>query len=318
MRAVALVMAASLLAACGSGGESPNASGETQTLRVVTNFGTIYYGLLLGLDLLSEENSDLTIEHVQLSAGGDSLTALASDQADLVSVGVSPVLIGREAGVPAKFGGALVTAHVALVAMDDKYQSLADFEEGDAIATPGPYAVGSIALLGAAMRELGDWKKVQDLFRMMPHPDAVAALVQGEVAAHMATPPFLQQDLAEGAREVIGGDDLLNAPVPLGAFAFSESFYEKNPNLAAQVTKAIEKGTKMINDDPEGAAQRIAAMDAVKAPAEQVLVELTEQGIKFDTKFSGYKETAETMQQMGLIKQVVPLADVSFPGVSGE
>ncbi|MER7417212.1 ABC transporter substrate-binding protein [Micromonospora peucetia] len=318
LRAAAAATVIALVAACGSTSEgTTGADGETNTVRVVTNFGTIYYGLLLGLDLLAEERPDLKIEHVQLSAGGDSLTALASNQADVVSVGVSPVLIAREKGVPVRFGGSLVTAHVALVAMDGKYRSLADFQPGDQIATPGPYAVGSIALLGAAMRELGDWKKVQGMFRMMPHPDAVAALTQGEVQAHMATPPFLQQGLAKGAREVIGGNKLLGAPVPLGAFAFNESFHKANPKVYAALVDAIRRGTAMINDDPQAAAARIAGLDAVQTTKDKVLVELTEQGIKFNTEFAGYTETADTMLQMGLIKKKPALSDVSLPNVTG-
>ncbi|WP_213453698.1 ABC transporter substrate-binding protein [Rhizomonospora bruguierae] len=318
LRAAAAGTVIALLAGCGSTSTGATGSdGETSTVKVVTNFGTIYYGLLLGLDLLAEEHPDLKVEHVQLSAGGDSLTALASGQADLVSVGVSPVLIAREKGLPVRFGGALVTAHIALVAMDEKYRSLADFQAGDQIATPGPYAVGSIALLGAAKRELGDWKKVNGMFRMMPHPDAVTALTQREVQAHMATPPFLQEDLAKGAHEVIGGNSLLGAPVPLGAFAFSETFHKANPKRYAALVDAIERGTAMINTDPQAAATRLAGIKAVQTTKEKILVELTEQGITFDTKFEGYTETADTMLHMGLIKKNPALSDVSFPGVTG-
>lgn len=308
-----------LLGACSSAGNDSEAAGqESQTVRVVTNFGTIYYGLLLGLDLLVEERPELKIEHVQLSAGGDSLTAIAANQADLVSVGVSPLLIAREKGVPAKFGGALVTAHVALVAKDKKFKTLADFGPDDRIATPGPFAVGSIALLGASINTLNQWKATQEKFRIMPHPDAVTALQEGEVQGHMATPPFLQQNLANGAHEVIGGEHLLGAPIPLGDFAFSETFHKKNPKLYAAVVAAIEAGTAMINDDPKQAASRIATLSSVKASEEQILEEITKQGITFDTVFDGYTEVRDTMLEMGLIKKKVSLAEVSFGNVTGE
>jgi NitT/TauT family transport system substrate-binding protein len=308
-----------LVAACSPATpETKEADSESHTVRVVTNFGTIYYGLLLGLDLLVEERPDVKIEHVQLSAGGDSLTAIAANQADLVSVGVSPLLIAREKGVPAKFGGALVTAHVALVAKDSKFKSLADFGPDDRIATPGPFAVGSIALLGASMGESGGWQATQEKFRIMPHPDAVTALQQGEVQGHMATPPFLQQNLANGAHEVLGGEDLLGAPIPLGDFAFSEAFHEKNPKLYAALVAAIEAGTAMINDDPKKAAARIATLSSVKVSEDQVFQEITTQGIDFDTTFSGYTEVRDTMLEMGLIKKKVSLAEVSFDNVTGK
>jgi hypothetical protein len=49
------------------------------------------------------------------------------------------------------------------------------------------------------MGESGGWQTTQEKFRIMPHPDAVTALQQGEVQGHMATPLFLQQNLADGA-----------------------------------------------------------------------------------------------------------------------
>src|SRR5674476_458994 len=113
-----LAIATLLLSGCTA--NSPVPPSETEgplsgTLKAVTNFGSSYYGLTLGLEMLKKDAPGVTVESVELTSGADSLTAVAAGQADVVTVGVPPLLLARDKGLEVKFGGMLNTAYSALV-----------------------------------------------------------------------------------------------------------------------------------------------------------------------------------------------------------
>jgi NitT/TauT family transport system substrate-binding protein len=159
-------------------------------------------------------------------------------------------------------GVAAITAMpIALVTTNPAVKSLKDFTDKDRIALPSvKSSIQAATLQIAAEKEFGAGKHEQlDVLTVsMKHPDAYAALASGrsEVTAHFGSPPFQQQELLlPNARKITDSYEALGGAVTFNVAWAKAAFREKNPKVYGAFIAALKEADAFIEANPEDAAR---------------------------------------------------------------
>src|SRR5579872_3587588 len=138
-----------------------------------------------------------------LSNGAAIRDGLISNTIQIGAVGSAPFLIGWDRGVPWKILCVAVNYDFWLVVMDPAIKSLKDLRPGDKIATPAPDAINSLVLRAALERQGLPANYLDVGMVAMAHPLSEQALLSGQVVAHIATPPFAQDEVRKGGHVIM-------------------------------------------------------------------------------------------------------------------
>ena len=86
-------------------------------------------------------------------------------------------------------------------------KSIADFGDSDQIAVPATTSPQAVVMRMAAEKTFGDYRRLDKLLVSMPHPDATAALLSGQIiSGYVATAPFTA--MLKTQRQGPCGDDI--------------------------------------------------------------------------------------------------------------
>lgn len=267
-----LAASALVLAASGCGGSEASASGQPETI-------TIGYQLIPNGDLVVKHErllekafgSDVKVEWKQFASGGDVNQAIIGGSIDIGLAGSSPVSRGLSSGikyqVPWVFD--VIGSAEALVVRDGTGIKDLDDLEGKTVATPSA-STSHFSLL-AALDDAGvSTKKVKVIDA---EPDAIlAAWKAGQIDAAYIWNPVLAElakngtVLTDSAAQAKAGHTTYDLAV------VSDEFADKYPKAVQTWVDAQNKAVHEILNDPEAAAEAIAAELNIspKEAAEQV------------------------------------------------
>src|SRR6266567_9027113 len=249
---------------------------ETSELRITKQPSIIYLPLVvMEQNKLVEKQAkaqglgDLKVQWVTFNSGGAATDALLSGSVDLVTSGVSNLLLlwertkGEVNGVTSVGGLPML-----LVTRDPNVKTLKDFTDKDKIAVP-TIKVSSQAMVlkmamekmyGEAARDSLDAVTVQ-----LGHPDAMVAVVGGssEVNSHFSAPPYQYTELkAPGVHLVLDSSDVFGGPASNAVVFGTRKFYEANPKTIAAFVAALIEADQFIARDPAAVAK--IYLDATK------------------------------------------------------
>ncbi|MFI0444101.1 ABC transporter substrate-binding protein [Actinomadura sp. 6N118] len=307
--------AAALSAAC-----APGAGGSGKEVGIAIGNGISYaaFNVIRAKGWLEQELQGRTITWKIISGGGPTRDALLSGKLQIGSTGLGPLLIGWDAGVPWKIVSSLNDMPLWLVAKDPKFKTLRDFRQGDQIAAVQPGSIQSVMLQKAAQQQLGDPHALDKNIATMAHPEALEALLGGQIAAAYTSPPFQFQALEQGARKLVDSYDLFGTH-GFNVMAATEEYAEKNQDVLAAVHKTIARANDFITKQPAEAAKILANAEKGKISAAQYEKYLTYKGIEFTTTPHGLLKIAAFMKQIGVIKKVpADWRDLAFDTVKNE
>lgn len=307
--------AAALTAACGSA-----AGGSGKQINISLGSGISYASLIIirAKGWLERDLKGRTISWKIVSGGAATRDGLLSGKLHLGSSGLGPYLIGWDAGVPWKIVSSLNDMPLWLVAKDPKYRSLKDFGPNDKIAAISPGSIQSVMLQKAAQRQLGDPHALDKNIVSMAHPEALEALLGGQLAGDYTSPPFQFQAVEQGARKLVDSYDLFG-PHGFNVMAATEQYAEKNQDVLDALHKNIARANDFIIKDPDGAAAILSRSDNGKIIPAKYKEYLTYKGIEFTTTPHGLLKTAAFMKQIGVIKKTPPnWQDLAFDTIRKE
>ncbi|GAA4145841.1 ABC transporter substrate-binding protein [Actinomadura keratinilytica] len=308
--------AAALSAACGGGA----AGGSGKEIGIAIGNGISYapFTVLQAKRWLEEELPGRTISWKIISGGGTVRDALLSGKLHLGCSGLGPLLIGWDAGVPWKIVSSLNDMPLWLVAKDPRFKSLRDFRQGDQIAAVQPGSIQSVMLQKAAQQQLGDPHALDRNIATMAHPEALEALLGGQIAASYTSPPFQFQAVEQGARKLVDSYDLFGRH-GFNVVAATEEYAERNPDVLTAVHKAIARANDFITEQPAEAAKILADAEKGRIGAEKYEKYLTYEGIEFTTTPHGLVKLAAFMKEIGVIRKVpADWRDLAFDTVRKE
>lgn len=319
-------VAALLLTACGGGADGSGATAEggdaadcepATEINIAYQPGLGYAPLLVAKQQgsLEEALPDVEITWRELNSGAAIRDGMISEEIQVGAGGIGPFLVGYDSGVDWKVITGLNNMSLHIMTMDPSVSSVADLEGKGSIAMPGPDSIQSVVLRKAAEEELGDARALDDQIVAMGHPEGVQALIGGQLAAHVTSPPFQAQEAEEGATMIAESYDLFDEHTFNSAFTLSD-FAECNPDFIEAMVTEVAEANELLTDSPAEAAEILAA--EIGADAAVVEEQITDEGVTFSTTPLGFGTFAEFMQEVGLIKEVPETADLFFDTAATE
>jgi NitT/TauT family transport system substrate-binding protein len=309
-------------------GFSAPALAETNQLRITHQPSTVYLPLIImeHLKLVEQEAkkaglNDLSVQWLTLTSGGASVDALMSGNVDLVTSGVSNLILiwDKSKGEVKGVAGASAVPMV-LVTRDPAVKKLADFTDRDRIAVPTvKVSMQAIVLQMACEQQFGfeNRNKFDSITVQLGHPDAAASLSdpKNQVNSHFSLPPFLAMELAmPDVHPVLNSSDVIGGPVSNGVVFGRKQFYEANPKVMAAFQSAMDVAMDMIKTDPRKAAETYLAATKEKISADELTKLITAHDLVYSKTPQNTQKIADYMRRSGLIKtDVKSWKDYFFP-----
>ena len=120
-----------------------------------------------------------------------------------------------------------------------KVKTVCDFAEGDKIALPTvKSSVQAVTLQMMTKAACSDAFRDDRFTVSMPHPDGYNALMSGTVSAHMTTPPFATDEVANGrgkVRTVASSYDVLGGRGTLVFLIASERWRKRSEEHTSEL-----------------------------------------------------------------------------------
>lgn len=253
----------------------------------------------------------VTVEFKQFNSGAAIRDSMLSDTVQAGGVGLAPFLIGADKGVDWKILAAQNNMEFRLMTKDSKLRSLADFEKDDQIAVPAPDSIQAVVLRKAAEQELGDPNALEKNLVSMGHPDALQALMSGQIAGHVASAPFTYKEEQKGAHRVFGSGEVFDKPINNTLVAVRQGVQEAQPEVTKALKSCVGKAIDTLNNDPNQAAELLEKAYQGKQSADSIKAELAEKDLVWPAQADGVELVASFMREIGVIEEVPSLADVT-------
>ncbi len=242
------------------------------------------------------------VEWKVLPSGAAITNGIISGDIHIGAGGVGPMLVGWARGVNWKFLAPMNEGDLWLMAKDPNIRTIADLR-GKRIAMPSPTSIQAMVLRKMAQVKLGDAKALDRGIVSMDHPDALQALLSGQIDAHLTSPPFQFQERGRGAHVVARSYNYFGAHSFLGVMA-TQKFYGDHTDFARWFYKEIAKAIVLIKKKPDTVA-RILSKDAGGNPtSKQFKGWITHKALSYSTRPRGLMRFASFMNQIGQINKM--------------
>ena len=302
-----LLLLAGLALFSGCGGE------KKQTFTIAEQFGVAYAPLQVMKEdgLLEKALPGVEIRWVQLGGPTAIREGMLAGDIDVGFMGIGPMLLGVDTGMDWKTFGALSANEVSFVTNRADIHSLADLGPEDRIAILSPGSTQHILLCMAAQQQFGDSGRFDAQLVSLSHPDAMSAMLAGgEIALHIATPPYTELELQNGMHTILTGQDVMGGPFTFICGVAKTSLYEQNNALLTAFRQCLSQAVARINADLLAAARRLAPVYGVD---EDLLLQMmTYHGTIYGETLVGVDRFAAAMAELGLLSKAPSAAEYAF------
>jgi len=293
------------------------AHAEVSELRITKQPGALFtptiimeQGKLLEKHAAAAGLNDTKITWVTLSSGGAATDALLAGNVEIVTSGVTNMLLlwGKTNGDVKSIAG-LSGLPFKLITRNPKIKTIRDFTPGDRIALPTVRVSIQAMTLGIALqKEYGDDKANEKLLAnqvQMGHPDGYAAMMNPvhEVTSHFTASPYQEMLLKQpGFHTVLESDYALGGPTHIAVAFGTTKFFEGNPKTVAVWLAAYDEAVQMIRNEPKKAAQIYLSTTKEKLTDDEMTQLLTQPGAIFQAAPVNTMVYATYMYKAGFIK----------------
>lgn len=286
-----------------------------KTLTIAEQFGIAYAPLQVMKEdgLLEQALPDVTVRWVQMGGPTAIREGMLSGDIDIGFMGIGPMLIGVDTGMPWKCFTALSANEVSFITNRKDIRTLADLGPEDRIAILSPGSTQHILLCMAAQQQLGSADAFDSRLVSLSHPDAMSAMLAGgEIALHITTPPYAEMELAAGMHKILTGQQVTGRPFTFICGVAMTDLYLNRRALYDAFRACLQTAVDGINADLPAAAKRLAPGYGVAEGT--LLAEMTYNGSIYGTALEGVDGFAAAMAEIGLLTRA-PSADAyAFPG----
>jgi sulfonate transport system substrate-binding protein len=336
----ALVLAASLLAACGAGGSQASAGtdgtgagggspdgaeagrtasgGEPLTVRIgYQKYGTLNILKADGqLDRRLEEQG-VRVEWTEFPGGPQLLEALNVGGIDIGHTGEAPPIFAQAAGAPLVY-----LAHeppspqseALLVPKDSDIRTVADLKGKKVALNKGSNVH---YLLVKLLEQAGvGYDEIETVY--LPPADGRAAFESGKVDAWVIWDPFFAAaETATGARILADGTGLVqNHEFFLG----ERSFVERHPDVVEIILEEAGRIDEWAKDHPKELAELLSPQLGIDVPSLELAAKRRQYGVRRvgAEVLEAQQRIADTFRQLGLIPVDIRVEEASVRPAYGE
>jgi NitT/TauT family transport system substrate-binding protein len=309
--------AAAMVALIVSLGATGRAGAEVPEVKIVAQNGSNY------LPLMVMQGQKLVEKH--LTAKGLATTAVTWSRLAGPSAIVDSFLAGAvhfsgqgvpssaliwdrtRNGIGARAVSAMVASNIWLMTRKPELRSLRDLTDKDRIALPSvKTSAQALFLWTAAEKEFGDgqWGKLDHLTVSLPHPDAMAAVLNpnGEITVHAATSPYADLEKKAGLHAITDLYAVEGGAVTGLNFVSTEQFRRENPTTYDAVVAAFDEAIDWVNADKRRAAQFYLEVSKDKMSLDELTQILMAADYIFGKTPRGVGAAMDMMYKAGLIK----------------
>ncbi len=286
---------------------------DDQTLNVAIQYGIAYAPLeYIKLNQIADKYN-LTIHWIQVNNPTEISDGMISGAIDIGFMGPAPALLGIDKGMEWKIFTGLSSNEVAIVTDRDYVFSLSDFKPEDRIAVLTPSCTQAVLLSLASLQQLSNADYFANRIVSMSHPDALNALVaQTEVAAHIATPPYIQTELDHGMRVIATGREILGEPFTFIVGVASESCYNTKSHSYQLFIEVLKESIDSMNQDLNAAAEQLAPVYDLQK--DSLLAQMRTDGESiYSTRLTGIEAFSDAMLQTGYLKSKINRDQIVYP-----
>ena len=214
-----------------------------------------------------------------------------------------------------KYATGISSNQVAVVTRSPDIKSLADFTEQDRIAILSPGCTQHVLLCMLADQQLGDPMALDSQLVSMSHPDALQALLSDtEITAHVATPPYIQQEVEAGMSVMATGEEIMGMPFTFISGVAMTDFYEEHRDWYDAFIEALDESIDYINDNMEECVQILAPVYGISEEA--LMEQMTYNGTIYSNRLEGIPQLSAAMEKMGLTKGNPDFDTIIFDNVN--
>ena len=307
------------LAGCGASGGAKGASNAgascsdkpATSVTIAYQPGLGYAPLLVLKDqkTLEKKLPGVKVEWRELNSGAAIRDGMVSGDIQVGSGGIGPFLVGVTSGIDEKVATGLNDMSLWLMAKKPNIKTMKDLKGAGKIAMPGPDSIQAVVLAKAAQEKLGDATALNSQIVAMGHPDGVQALLAGQLAAHLTSPPFQEQEQAKGAHKIITSYEVFGEHTFNSVFTKTQ-FAACNPKFMDALVGGVQSANQLLSNSPTKAAA-ILAKEMGISPSE-AKQQITAKDVKFTSTPKGFGTFAKFMHQIGLSKSVPKTQDLFF------
>jgi NitT/TauT family transport system substrate-binding protein len=302
-------------------------SGPPSKLTIAYQPGLGYAPLILMKQqkLIEQKYPGTKVEWKVLASGTPITNGVITGDIEIGAVGTGPFLVGYARGVNWKIIAPLNLGDLWLMAKDPNIKTIADLK-GKRIATPTNTSIQAVMLRKMAQVKLGDAKALDSGLIALDHPDAMQALLTGQIDAHFTSPPFQFQEKVRGAHilaksySYFGAHSFLVSVMTQKFYDdhtdFAKFFYPAVVNMQTLIVKNPDRAAHILQDDAGGTPtwrqfkQWLVAKDpGFKGPA-----------LTWTTRPLGLMRTANFMSKTNQLSGKLPgkWTDLVFPPVQSQ
>ncbi len=299
-----------LLAGCGQ---------KTYEINIAEQFGIAYAPLAIMKEqkLLEKKLPGITVNWKQFGGPTAIREGMLSGDIDVGFMGPAPVLVGIDNGMPWKYATGISFNEMAIVTDKPDVQTLRDFTEKDRIAILSPACTQHVLLSMLAKEQLGSASALDTRLVSMNHPDAANALIANtEISAHVATPPYLQAELAAGGHVIATGEEIMGGPFTFITGVTMTQFHDEHPKEYNAFIAALDEAIEYINNNMDEAVTLLAPVYGISEA--ELKAQMSYNGSIYSNRLEGIERLSAAMQDMGFTKGNPAFSDIVFENVNKE
>lgn len=290
---------------------------EQPVIGIAQQYGIAYAPLNIMKEkgILEKKLPGVTIRWQQFGGPAAIRESMMNGEVDFGFMGIAPVLIGIDNGMEWKYATGISSNQVAIVTHSPGIKTLADFTEQDRIAILSPGCTQHVLLCMLADQQLGDPMALDSQLVSMSHPDALQALLSDtEITAHVATPPYIQQEVEAGMSVMATGEEIMGMPFTFISGVAMTDFYEEHRDWYDAFIEALDESIDYINNNMEECVQILSPVYGISEEA--LMEQMTYNGTIYSNRLEGIPQLSAAMEKMGLTKGNPDFDTIIFDNVN--
>lgn len=301
--AIIILIVCILLSGCGN---------KNYEISIAEQFGIAYAPLTIMKEqkLIEKRLPNIKVNWKQFGGPTAIREGMLSGDIDFGFMGPSPVLVGIDNGMQWKFATGISMNDVAIVTDRENIKTLADISDKERIAILSPACTQHVLLCMLAQKQLDDARVLDTKCVSLSHPDAMQSLIADtEIVAHVATPPYLNAELAQGMHTIATLDEIFGEKLTFITGVAMTKFYDENQKEFAAVMDALQEAIDYINNNTAEAVKLLAPLYGI---SEEELTLQMDGGTIYTRELYGIQTLSNAMQQMGFTKSSPNFNDIVF------
>lgn len=277
---------------------------DLKQINIAYQQGLIYAPAIMTQqsNCLEKKYPNTQISWNQLNSGSAIRGAMLAGNIDIGVMSGGAFSVGWAAGIDWKYLMNYDNIPMEVMVTEDEYQSLEDFKsQGGKINVVAPDTPEATMVRLAAKRKFGDSTALNGQFVSLGHATGVQALITGQIAADVTTPPFIMIEEGKGARSVLSVSDVFEGGLTgSGPVAF-EAFVNKHREFVKAFMKCSAEAVHELDNNSENAAAILSKFFKLQVSQEQLVGIINR--MKWTTHLLNLVPFMKTNKKLGLIKK---------------